>query len=128
MRVENERAREYYIREAEEQNWNTRTLERNINSFYYERLLTSKDKTEVEKHRSTLEKQSPEDFIKDPYVFEFLNIPQPIGASEKQIESALIENLQQFLLELLCKSVHKSSSRKCCRCSMILPSSSVSLY
>src|SRR5690606_26557903 len=42
MRVENERAREYYIREAEEQNWSTRTLERNINSFYYERLLSSK--------------------------------------------------------------------------------------
>ncbi|SEK81164.1 Predicted nuclease of restriction endonuclease-like (RecB) superfamily, DUF1016 family [Parapedobacter koreensis] len=100
MRVENERAREYYIKETEKQNWNTQTLERNINSFYYERLLTSKDKEAAIKHSNTLEKQRTEDFIKDPYVFEFLNIPQPINASEKDIESALIENLQHFLLEL----------------------------
>ena len=75
MRVENERARAYYIRETEEQNWSTRTLERNINSFYYERLLSSKDKMTAVKHSATLEKHLPEDFIKDPYVFEFLNIP-----------------------------------------------------
>ncbi|HMR19504.1 MAG TPA: PDDEXK nuclease domain-containing protein, partial [Sphingobacterium sp.] len=100
MRLENERARDYYIREAEEQNWSTRTLERNINSFYYERLLSSKDKEIALQHSSEFEKQGPEDFIKDPYVFEFLNIPQPIEASEKEIESALIQNLQKFLLEL----------------------------
>lgn len=100
MRVENERAREYYIRETEEQNWSTRTLERNINSFYYERLLSSKDKEIASQHSLSQEKQLPEDFIKDPYVFEFLNIPQPIEASEKEIEVALIQNLQKFLLEL----------------------------
>jgi hypothetical protein len=75
IRVENERARAYYIRETEEQNWSTRTLERNISSFYYERLLSSKDKETAVKHSATQEKHLPEDFIKDPYVFEFLNIP-----------------------------------------------------
>lgn len=100
MRVENPKARDYYLQEAAEQGWAVRTLERNINSFYYERLLTSKDKEAAIKHSNTLEKQRTEDFIKDPYVFEFLNIPQPINASERDIESALIENLQQFLLEL----------------------------
>jgi len=100
MRVENPKARDYYLQEAAEQGWAVRTLERNINSFYYERLLTSKDKEAAIKHSNMLEKQRTEDFIKDPYIFEFLNIPQPINASERDIESALIENLQQFLLEL----------------------------
>ncbi|RQP15491.1 MAG: DUF1016 domain-containing protein [Parapedobacter sp.] len=100
MRVETPKARNYYLEEAAEQGWAVRTLERNINSFYYERLLTSKDKEAAIKHSDTMEKQRTEDFIKDPYVFEFLNIPQPINASERDIESALIENLQQFLLEL----------------------------
>ncbi|WP_164111676.1 MULTISPECIES: YhcG family protein [Sphingobacterium] len=100
MRVENERAREYYIREAEEQNWSTRSLERNINSLYYERLLSSKDKKIGLQISIEQEKNRPEDFIKDPYVFEILNIPQSKNTSEKNVESALIQNLQQFLLEL----------------------------
>ncbi|MBL1408213.1 DUF1016 N-terminal domain-containing protein [Sphingobacterium faecale] len=62
MRVENERAREYYIREAEEQNWSTRSLERNINSLYYERLLSSKDKkiglqSSIEQEKNLLREQ-----------------------------------------------------------------------
>lgn len=97
MRVENENARTYYLNEAAEQGWSVRTLERNINTFYYHRLLSSNDKSEDSK---VLEKQQPEDFIKDPYVFEFLNIQQPTTASESDIEAALIENLQHFLLEL----------------------------
>ncbi len=76
------------------------TLQRNINTFYYERLLSSQNKQEALAHSSQLEKQSPADFIKDPYIFEFLNIPQPYTVSEQQIETALINNLQQFLLEL----------------------------
>ena len=47
-----------------------------------------------------MEKQRPEDFIKDPYIFEFLNIEQPATTNESEIETALIQNLQQFLLEL----------------------------
>lgn len=99
MRVENPAAREYYLTEAATQNWSTRQLERNINSFYHERLLPSRRSTTLE-NQSALEKQTPHDFVKDPYVFEFLNIPEPTLASEKEIESALIENLQAFLLEL----------------------------
>ncbi len=100
MRVESETARNYYLKEATEQNWSVRVLERNINTFYYQRLLSSQNKEEAIQHSTTLEKSTSSDFIKDPYVFEFLNIPQPINASENQIETALIENLQQFLLEL----------------------------
>lgn len=100
MRVDNPLAREYYLREAVEQNWSVRQLERNIHTFYYERLLTSQDKRAALEHQATLEKQTPRDFVKDPYVFEFLDIPEPYQASEKEIEAALIENLQAFLLEL----------------------------
>jgi predicted nuclease of restriction endonuclease-like (RecB) superfamily len=100
MRVENENARTYYLNEAAEQGWSVRTLERNINTFYYHRLLSSNGKSEDLKHSKVLEKQQPEDFIKDPYVFEFLNIQQPTTATESDIEAALIENLQHFLLEL----------------------------
>jgi predicted nuclease of restriction endonuclease-like (RecB) superfamily len=100
MRVENHEARDYYIKECEEQMWSTRTLERNINTFYFQRLLSSQNKQEALQNSNTLEKTNPNDFIKDPYVFEFLNIPEPIQVTEKEIESALIENLQHFLLEL----------------------------
>lgn len=100
MRIENPSARQYYLTEAINQNWSVRTLQRNINAFYYERLLSSQNKQEVLSNSSQLEKQTPADFIKDPYIFEFLNIPQPYDVSEQQIETALINNLQQFLLEL----------------------------
>jgi predicted nuclease of restriction endonuclease-like (RecB) superfamily len=100
MRVENPEARNYYLQETEEQNWSSRVLERNINTAYYQRLLSSQDKKEALKHSSTLEKHTKTDFIKDPYVFEFLNLSQPINATENEIETALIENLQHFLLEL----------------------------
>ena len=97
MRVENPDARNYYLKESSEQSWSTRTLERNINTFYFQRLLSSKTKTESENKFDIL---SPKDFIKDPYVFEFLNIPEIASASERDIETALIDNLQKFLLEL----------------------------
>jgi predicted nuclease of restriction endonuclease-like (RecB) superfamily len=100
MRAENEHARNYYLKEATEQNWSVRVLERNINTSYYQRLLSSQDKKKALEYSTTLEKHTKTDFIKDPYVFEFLNLPQPITATENEIETALIENLQQFLLEL----------------------------
>lgn len=99
MRVESEPAREYYIREAAEQNWSTRQLERNINTHYYERLLKSSDKkAPVQGNDSG--RQNFADFIKDPYVLEFLQIPESPDASEHEIETAIIDNLQQFLLEM----------------------------
>lgn len=100
MRVQNEKARQYYIDECAAQMWSTRTLERNINTFYYERLLSSQNKQEALQQSETPEKYTAADFIKDPYIFEFLNIPEPIHATEQEIEAALIQNLQQFLLEL----------------------------
>lgn len=96
MRVENPKSLEYYVREAADNNWSVRELQRNINTLYYERLLSSNQKPDAPK----LEKQSPIDFIKDPYIFEFLNIPQPYTINELQLETALINNLKHFLLEL----------------------------
>jgi predicted nuclease of restriction endonuclease-like (RecB) superfamily len=75
MRVEDSEGRNYYFKEAAEQGWSIRTLERNINSFYYQRLLSSQKKKEVPKHNQSLENHNLEDFIMDPYIFEFLNIP-----------------------------------------------------
>ena len=100
MRVDNPKARQYYLEECASQMWSTRVLERNLNTFYYERLLSSKNKQEALLNSLDLEKSNQNDFIKDPYVFEFLNIPESINALEHEIESALIQNLQQFLLEL----------------------------
>jgi predicted nuclease of restriction endonuclease-like (RecB) superfamily len=101
MRVDDPKARTWYLKEAAEQGWSVRVLDRNIDTLYYQRLLSSRrHQPETFKDNQSVEKASPSDFIKDPYVFEFLNIPEPITASEKQIETALIENLQQFLLEL----------------------------
>jgi len=99
MRVESSVAREYYLKECAEQNWSSRVLERNINTFYFQRILTSKT-TALSTKATDDETYRVADFIKDPYIFEFLNISQPATASEKQIETALIYNLQQFLLEL----------------------------
>jgi len=100
MRIEDKNARNWYLQEAAEQGWSVRVLERNINTLYFQRLLSSKNQQENLKHDQNPGKTDPADFIKDPYVFEFLNIPEPVTASEKEIESALIANLQQFLLEL----------------------------
>jgi predicted nuclease of restriction endonuclease-like (RecB) superfamily len=99
MRVEDERARAFYLNEAAEQNWSVRQLERNINTFYYQRLLSSQTKENGLAPKASEALQAI-DFIKDPYVLEFLNIPELLTANEKEIESALIDKLQQFLLEL----------------------------
>lgn len=98
MRVEDEKARNFYLTEAEEQLWSVRQLERNINTFYYQRLLSSGEKKEDTVSETSDILQA--NFIKDPYVFEFLNIPEPASANEKEIETALIDKLQYFLLEL----------------------------
>ncbi len=96
MRVDNPKARAYYLQEALEQMWSVRQLERNIHSHYYERLLSTPGSPEL----GAPEPQTSADFIKDPYVLEFLNLPENTGHSEKNLEKALIENLQHFLLEL----------------------------
>lgn len=100
MRVENPKAMEYYINESAEQHWSTRQLERNIKTLYYERILTTKDKQNALQECSKFEKTSPKDFIKDPYVLEFLGLPEKPFPQENAIESSIIENLKDFLLEM----------------------------
>ena len=101
MRVENEKARNFYLEEAIKSNWSTRQLDRQINSFFYERLLSSKNKEEVSKEITKLEKNKiPEDIIRDPYVLEFLGLEQNTDFYESDLEQALITHLQKFLLEL----------------------------
>ena len=80
MRVSDSKARAYYLKEAAEQNWGVRTLERNINTLYYHRLISSQDKQPVEEEmiKKTKEHQADtRDFIRNPAVLEFLNIPIP---------------------------------------------------
>jgi len=94
MRVNEPKARAYYLQEAATQNWSVRTLERNINSLMHKRLLSTPD-LQIKNVVPDLK-----EFIKDPYVFEFLNIDQSQRTTETLIEAALIKNLQLFLLEL----------------------------
>ena len=101
MRVENENAREFYMQEAVKSQWSTRQLERQINSFFYERLLSSKNKEQVAEEIQTLEPaKKPEDIIRDPYVLEFLGLTPNDDFYESDLEQALITHLQKFLLEL----------------------------
>lgn len=104
LRVENVKAREFYIEECINCNWSTRQLERQINSYYYERLLKSKeiDKEFVsqEIYKTEPTPNTPEDIIKDPYVLEFLGFNQNDKFYESDIEQALISHLQKFMLEL----------------------------
>jgi len=100
MRVENPAARDFYMHEAAGQNWSSRVLERNINTHYYERLLTAPGKRAAVTASQGFEQHHPTHFIKDPYVLEFLGIPESHTAQEKEIEQAIIDNLQKFLLEM----------------------------
>ena len=101
MRVENKNAREFYIEEAIKSNWSTRQLERQINSFFYERLLSSQNKEKVSEEIQKMEPvKIPEDIIRDPYVLEFLGLSPNDDFYESDLEEALITHLQKFLLEL----------------------------
>ena len=99
--VEDPQAREWYMRETADQHWSTRQLERQISVLYYERLLASRKKTPVRKEAATkLATVEPEQFIRDPYVLEFLNLKDYPALRESAVEQAIIDNLQAFLLEL----------------------------
>ena len=101
MRVENDNARQFYMDEAVKSQWSTRQLERQINTFFYERLLSSKNKENVAQEIQTLEpEKTPEDIIRDPYVLEFLGLSPNDDFYESDLEQALITHLQKFLLEL----------------------------
>lgn len=101
MRVENANARSFYLNECVKSRWSTRQLERQINTLFYERLLSSRDKAGVASEISTLEPgRTPEDVIRDPYVLEFLGLSPNTDFYESDLENALITHLQKFLLEL----------------------------
>lgn len=101
MRVENEEARLFYEREAVRAGWSKRQLERQINTLLFERLLKSRDKDGVLQLANDGSKPGrPLDVIKDPYVLEFLNLPESPRLVESDLETALTSHLQDFLLEL----------------------------
>lgn len=103
LKLEDEKAREWYIKECEASNWSVRALERQINSHYFERILLSSDKISVENEAKEKTKEltySAKDFVKDPYVLEFLNLSKNETLYESDLENALISDIQKFLLEL----------------------------
>ena len=101
MRVENIAARQFYETEAVESHWSRRDLERQIGSLFYERLLASTDKPAMlEGVRQEAMPINPMDMLKDPYVLEFLDLPNVPQLQESQLEQAIIDKLQHFLLEL----------------------------
>jgi predicted nuclease of restriction endonuclease-like (RecB) superfamily len=100
-KVKEDDKRSFYFNEAINSNWSVRELERQIASLLFERLTLSKDKDEVlTVAKKGHELNTPQDLVKDPYVLEFLDLKQNTALYEKEIESALIEHLQEFLLEL----------------------------
>jgi predicted nuclease of restriction endonuclease-like (RecB) superfamily len=102
LRVEGEPARLWYMNEAASQGWTTRALERQINTLYYERLLASSDRGAVEQEASgaIAPLQTPRNFVRDPVMLEFLGLPGVGRLLEADLERALLDNLQSFLLEL----------------------------
>jgi predicted nuclease of restriction endonuclease-like (RecB) superfamily len=101
LRVENPKAREFYMKEAVENNWGTRALDRQINSLYYERLLSSQDKKPViDEMKEKTKDLQPEDVLKDPFILEFLQLKENKNYLESELEQAIIDKLNDFLLEL----------------------------
>ncbi|MBQ9547321.1 MAG: DUF1016 family protein [Bacteroidales bacterium] len=95
-------ARDWYEREATNEMWSTRTLQRNISSQYYHRMLMSQHKELV--HQEMIEKTSPlqdkMEFIKNPVIAEFLGFPLEATFTESELETSIINNLQKFIMEL----------------------------
>ena len=104
MRVEKPEARKWYADEAAREAWSVRALDRQIGTLFYERLLASSDRSETQHEAATLIARDappdPRDFIRDPYVLEFLGLQSGPHIYEQQVEQGLIERLQQFLMEL----------------------------
>ena len=101
LKIEDSMERSFYLKECEQDNWGVRELRRQMKSMLFQRLALSKDKTEV--IRLSTEGQvveKAEDILKDPYVFEFVGLPELPVYKEGDLENALVNNLSQFLLEL----------------------------
>lgn len=101
MRVQDSDARHYYLQEAAQEGWSVRQLERNIESHYYQRLLAAPDGNKPQTMGDAqLQPIDVKSFVKDPYVLEFVGLPPYPNHKESQLEAALTDNMQQFLLEL----------------------------
>lgn len=94
LKIKDESVRRWYMDEAANENWSTRALERQINSFHYQRLLSSKDPTPVtEEARQKTAELRPQDILRDPYVLEFLQLAEKSSYTEADLESAIIDQL-----------------------------------
>lgn len=103
IRVEDKKAREWYAKEAFNEGWRYRTLNRNINTLYYERLLMSTKKQPVVDEMQDKTKAYQQDkleYIKSPVVLEFLGLPEDTSLAESKLEIAIINNLEKFLMEM----------------------------
>ena len=101
LRVEDPAARSWYLEESVRAGWSSRQLERQIATLYYDRLLASRDRAPVIAEAETKTASlAAEDFIKDPYVLDFLDLKNYPSLRESDLEQALIDKLQEFLLEL----------------------------
>jgi len=101
LRVDNEKAREFYIQETIANEWSTRALDRQVKSLYYERLLSSQNRNEVKTEMQEKTKDlEPEEILKDPYILEFLQLKDNKTYLESELEQALMDKLNEFLLEL----------------------------
>ena len=101
LRVSDEKARIFYLTEAAENMWSVRTLDRNISTLYYDRIVASIDKKTVEDEmKDKTKKLQAEDFIKNPVVLEFLDLPTNMSYTESQLEKALTDDIQKFMMEL----------------------------
>lgn len=128
MRVEDEDVRAFYADEAVKSGWSVRQLQRQINTMFYHRILASKDKESVAAEiQTTVPKPEYEKIIKDPYVLEFLDLPQNEHFYESELEQALIDHLQK-LSAILCRRItHRFMQRSICRTCLQKKSSSVNL-
>lgn len=104
MRIDKLDARNWYMNEASQQGWSARALDRQIATLYYERLLSSQDKAALRQEASSLiaaqTPADPRDFIRDPYILEFIDAQPGATLFESELETGLIQQLQAFLLEL----------------------------
>ena len=101
LRVSNEKARIFYLTEAAENMWSVRTLDRNISTLYYDRIVASIDKKTVEDEmKDKTKKLQAEEFIKNPVVLEFLDLPSNMSYTENELEKALTDDIQKFMMEL----------------------------
>ena len=116
IRIEDPEKRDFYVRSAVEERWTVRQLDRQIHSFYYERLLATrtKGKDKVRQEIQQLEPPTKADgILKDPYVLDFLDLNGTSDYLETDLEQALMDKLQQFLLELGSDRAQVNRCRRC---------------